>query len=92
MDYAKTKDTFTFYAIWEPNTYSVKYNANGGTGSMSGSSHTYNVAKSLNANGFSRSGYTFLGWSTNKDATSATYSNKQSVKNLTSTNGATVTL
>lgn len=74
------------------NTYTVAYNANGGSGTTASSSHTYGVAKNLTANGFSRTGYTFLGWSTSSSATSATYSNQQSVSNLTSTNGATVTL
>ena len=73
-------------------TYTVVYKANGGSGTMSNSTHTYNVAKELNANKFTRSGYTFLGWSQSSTATTATYKDKQSVKNLTSTDGATVTL
>lgn len=82
----------TVYAIWKANTYTVTYNANGGTGATASSSHTYDTAKALTANGFTRSGYTFLGWSTSPNATTATYTNKQSVKNLTATNGGTVTL
>lgn len=80
------------YAQYSPNQYSIKYNANGGTGSMSNSVHAYDTAKALTANSFTRNGYTFLGWSTSSTATTATYTEKQSVKNLTSTNGATVTL
>ena len=45
------------------NTYTVKYNANGGFGTTANSDHTYDVAKNLTANGFSRSGYEFAGWS-----------------------------
>lgn len=86
------KGTITLYAVWEVNTYSVKYNANGGTGSMSNSKHTYNSAKALTANAFKRTGYTFLGWAKTDDATSVAYTNKQSVKNLSSTDGATVNL
>lgn len=82
----------TLYAIWKPNIYTIKYNANGGSGTMSSSSHTYDTAKALTANSFTRTGYTFLGWSTSSSATSPTYTDKQSVKNLTSTNGGTVTL
>ena len=83
----------TLYAVWTANTYTVTYNGNGSTsGSTSSSSHTYDTAKTLTANGFSKTGYTFQGWSTSSTATSATYTNKQSVKNLTSTNGGTVTL
>ncbi len=73
-------------------TYTIVYNANGGSGTMSNSTHTYDVAKNLNANKFTRTGYTFLGWATSSTATKATYTDKQSVKNLTSTDGATVTL
>ncbi|MBQ7043235.1 MAG: InlB B-repeat-containing protein [Clostridia bacterium] len=80
------------YAVWKANTYTVKYNSNGGSGTMSNSSHTYNVSKALTSNAFTRSGYTFLGWSTSSSATSPTYTNGQSVKNLTSTNNGTVTL
>lgn len=82
----------TLYAQWSPITYTVSYNSNGGSGSMSSSSHTYGVAKNITSNSFSRTGYTFLGWSTNKSATSPTYTNGQSVKDLTFTNGATITL
>ena len=84
--------TITLYAVWQANTYTVRYNSNGGSGSMSNSTHTYDVSKSLSSNGFSRTGYTFLGWATSNSATSATYTDSQSVKNLTSTNGATVDL
>lgn len=82
----------TYYAQWTANTYTVNYNANGGTGTTASSSHTYGVAKALTSNGFSRTGYTFLGWSTSPSATTATYTNGQSVSNLSSTNGGTVTL
>ena len=79
-------------AKWTPNTYTVKYNANGGNGTMANSSHTYGTAKALNANAFTRTGYTFQGWSTSASATSETYTDKQSVNNLNATNGATVNL
>lgn len=74
------------------NTYYVKYNANGGDGSMSNSSHTYDTAKKLTTNGFTRIGYYFAGWNTKSDGSGTSYSDGQSVKNLTSTNGATVNL
>ncbi|NLP48933.1 MAG: hypothetical protein GX345_08360 [Clostridiales bacterium] len=74
-------------------TYAIKYNGNGSTGgSTANSSHTYDVAKALNANGFSRTGYTFAGWNTAANGSGTGYSNQQSVTNLTSTNGATVNL
>ena len=74
------------------NTYTVTYDANGGTGTTASSSHTYDASKALTANGFTNGTKKFMGWSTSKTATSATYTNKQSVKNLTATNEGTVTL
>ena len=74
------------------NTYSVKYNANGGSGSMSNSSHTYGTAKTLTANAFTRTGYTFNGWNTQANGSGQSYSNSQSVSNLTATHGGTVNL
>lgn len=83
--------TFTVTVSEKPaQTYTIAFNANSGTGSMSNLAMTVGTAKNLTANTFTRSGYTFLGWSTNKNATAATYTDKQSVKNL-ATSG-TVTL
>ncbi len=73
---------------YEPNTYTVTYNANGGTGSTGNTHHTYDQNRNLANNGFSRTGYTFGGWT---DGTH-TYSAGQTVKNLTATNGGVVTL
>ena len=84
---------FYLYAQWTPNTYTIKFNGNGATsGSTASMSMTYDVAKNLTANGFKRTGYIFDGWNTNSSGTGTNYTDKQSVKNLTSTNGGTVTL
>lgn len=82
----------TLYAKWTANTYTITYNSNGGEGTTANSSHTYGVSKELTANGYTKAGYRFLGWSTSSTATTATYTNGQSVSNLTTTNGETVTL
>ena len=74
-------------------TYYVQYNGNGSTGgSTAKSTHTYDTAKALTANGFTRTGYQWARWSTNAAGTGTSYSNKQSVNNLTTTNGGTVNL
>lgn len=84
--------SITLYAKWTPNTYTVRYNGNGNTGgSTASSSHTYGTAKNLTANGFTKTGYHFIGWATSSTGNVA-YSNGQSVSNLTSTNGGTVDL
>ena len=82
----------TLYARWTANSYTVAFNANGGAGSMSNQSFTYGVSQALTANSFTRTGYTFAGWNRNADGTGTSYSDKQSVSNLTTTSGGTVTL
>ena len=79
------------YAGWAPNTYTVKYNKNGGSGTMADQSFTYDVAQNLRAIAFTRTGYTFDGWATSAGA-DATYRGGASVKNLTAENGGIVTL
>ncbi|MFR5030345.1 MAG: InlB B-repeat-containing protein [Blautia hansenii] len=80
-------------AKWSPITYTIKYNGNGATsGSTADSTHVYDVAKNLTANGFEKIGYTFTGWNTKPDGSGTAYKDKQSVKNLTSVNGGIITL
>ena len=67
----------TLYAIWRK-TITISYNANGGTGAPS--TQTGNVFNNTTSMNFTipsteptKEGYTFLGWSTNSTATTATY-------------------
>ena len=83
------------YQVWLDNSirYTIKYHGNGATGgSTANSSHTYDVAKELTPNGFTKTGYVFDGWNTKPDGKGTSYADKQSVKNLTSTNGDIVNL
>ena len=64
----------TLYAVWKPNTYTVTFNANGGSGAPASQTKTYGVTLTLSSTKPTRTGYTFLGWSTSSTATSATYS------------------
>lgn len=81
------------FAQWTANNYTVVYNGNGSSGGTTiSSTHTYDAAKTLNANGYSKTGYTFTGWGTGPlDATPA-YANQESVINLISQPGGTITL
>ena len=83
-----------FYAKWDPIQYTVTFDANGGEGSLDAQTFTYDVAEELTNNNGSihRTGYTFLGWATEKDSNSVAYSDGASVINLASTNDKTVEL
>lgn len=82
----------TLYAKWTPHTYYVKFNGNGSTsGSMSDQTFTYGTAQKLTANAFEKTGYNFAGWATTANG-NVVYLDKQSVSNLTATNGETINL
>ncbi len=83
----------TLYAKWTANKYTVKFNGNDNTGgSMNDQSFTYGQAQNLTANAFTRTGYTFKGWNTNKSGSGTSYTDGQEVINLTSTSGGQITL
>jgi uncharacterized repeat protein (TIGR02543 family) len=81
----------TLYAKWNPVTYTVAYNANGGSGSMGNQDHIYGQSKNLNTNTFTRANYVFAGWATSASG-AVVYTDGQSVSTLTTTNGDTITL
>lgn len=82
----------TFYAKWQPISYTIKFNSNGGSGSTKSMTMKYGKSAKLTANGFKKSNCQFSFWSTKKNGAGTSYQNKQSVKNLTTSNGKTVTL
>ena len=81
----------TLTANFTANKYTVKFNANGGTGTMPDQVFTYDDAQNLPVNKFTRTGYDFVGWATSQNGAVA-YADQESVSNLTSTNNGTVTL
>lgn len=85
--------TVTFYAKWEPITYTVVFDGNStDASSMDPQEFKYDESKALNQNTFVRTGYTFTGWNTNADGTGTTYADKAVVSNLTYTDGERFTL
>jgi len=81
----------------EANTYTVAFDGNGATnGSMSGQAFTYDAAQNLTACGYTKEGYSFVGWNTVATPTNENpgiaYTDAQSVQNLSAENGATITL
>ena len=88
--YISANKTVTIQPNWVGNSYTINYNGNGATsGSTASSSHVYGTAKNLTANGFSKTGYTFQGWS--KNAPSGTqivdFTDEESITTITDASG-----
>ncbi len=83
--------TVTLYAVWTPVKYTVKFDGNTGEGSMESLAMTYDIYTELTANTFTKEGYHFLGWSTAASG-AVEYTDAQSVRNLTTTDGKEVIL
>ncbi|MBQ9016848.1 InlB B-repeat-containing protein, partial [Candidatus Saccharibacteria bacterium] len=92
----------TLTAQWTANTYTITYNGNGSTSgsTTSQTSQAYTSNVTLQANGFTKTGYNFLGWSLDSSATTASYSASTAyavstivnAANQANNNGATITL
>lgn len=65
--------TVTLYAVWKANTYTITFNANGGSGGPSTQTKTHDKTLTLSTTKPTRANYNFLGWSTSSTATTATY-------------------
>ena len=66
----------TLYAKWTANNYTVNFDANGGTGSMTAQTFTYGISQALSENKFIRTGYDFVGWATSANG-NVTYKDSQ---------------
>lgn len=78
-------DDIMLYAHWNANTYRVIFDGNGSTsGATSPMDVMYDQNIVLNANKFTRNGYTFAGWNTKADGTGTAYKDQATVKNLVS--------
>lgn len=97
----------TFTANAEPITYTIRFNGNKNWNTAQGSytqKHTYDAPLALADNKFTRAdattynniyyerGYEFIGWGTSPTQKTSTYSNKQTVKNLTTTDNDVIDL
>jgi len=95
----ENQGTTILYAQWRQNTYTINYNGNKPakashdvTGSTASSSHIYEEWKTLTPNGFSLTGWTFTGWNDKPDGTGKSYKDKQSIRNLVTTDKGSITL
>lgn len=62
----------TLYAVWEPEVYTVNFDADGGKGDISDRTITYGDTMKM-PNGVIKDGYYLKGWATKKGATDAEY-------------------
>jgi len=79
------------YAIWTAASYAVRFDSNGGTGSMTNDTFKADVGQALTSNAYERVGYVFIGWS--KTANGAVeYEDGEVVCNVSDISTASVTL
>ena len=62
-----------------PATYTITFDANGGEGTMAPQTVTAGAGVTLNANAFTRKGYSFKGWATTADGAVSGYSDGQTL-------------
>lgn len=72
--------------------YKIKFNSNGGTGTMADQNFVYGTAQNLTSNTFTRTNYVFDSWNTEPDGSGDSYANGAEVNNLTLTDGDEITL
>lgn len=68
----------SYVAVFEAQQYTLRFNANGGEGTMEDLTYTHGQDQSLTKCGFTRAGYDFLGWATAADGGVA-YHDQQSL-------------
>ena len=72
--------------------YMVEFNSNGISGEMDLQEFSFGESMKLNANQYSKDGYTFLHWNTKKDGSGENYNDEEYVSNLTSKKNSIVVL
>ncbi len=79
-------------AVWTVGRYKVRFDANGGTGTMKEETFTCGKSRLLYKNKYKKEGYTFQGWNSRKDGSGDSYKDKESVEFQNQEDGDTVVL
>lgn len=61
----------TLYAVWKANTWTVRFDANGGSGAPANQTKTYGIDLTLSTTKPTRALYNFLGWATSANGSVA---------------------
>ncbi len=80
------------YAVWIGDSYSVRFDSNGGYGTMPNQEMIVEVSYYLNTNCYARTGWTFKGWSLTPEGSVKYKDGARVYGGLSSTDGATVVL
>ena len=88
---SENNGSVTLYAVWTPVSYTIRFNAGAGAGTMADITATYDEGAVLTENTFTKEGYHFAGWSTAPGG-EALYSDGATVNNLAATEGKVVNL
>lgn len=85
-------DVITLYAKWRliPTTYTIKFDANGGSGTMTDMTVGTDAPGALTANSFTRTGYVFAGWTDTQGDNTVKFADKATAP--TGTAGDEITL
>ena len=67
--YGIANKTLKLYARWTPKSYTISYNSNGGTGTMTSDTVSTGGKATIKSNTFTKTGYKFVGWTTKSDGT-----------------------
>ncbi len=69
-------------ASFIPLNINITFNENGGTGSIEAITYTVEDTKKFPENTFTKTGYEFLGWNTDKDAETILFADKAKINNI----------
>ena len=83
-------DVIHLYAVWSPIKYSIAFDANGGAGTMEGTSVEYGEVYTVPDCAFVKLGFEFKGWATNATG-GVVFSSGESALDLTTTADGAIT-
>ena len=89
---AGAKGNVKLTAQWTQKIYYVRFNPNGGFGTMNNQLMRFDVTQNLTSNTFTRDGYIFDGWGMTATASTPAYYDGDPVLNLTQNDGGIVDL